>query len=190
VRGLFLGMGEQNNEVKPAPGKRMDFIRSECRKRRCIIRSAIHPSRNPPTNSFEEACFLGGQKSALHLRCVGFVDRTQAQIVFADPRTVFDLRGPNVSFPEFLRALALQVRLQQVAAVCLRGPPRKVFLAAHRDCGSLSPQSKKPVFSANVPRLTSRYVYRRGEVCGKTVSLGDKCWSTPEVLRQPGLARV
>ena len=55
VRGLFLGMGEQNNEVKPAPGKRMDFIRSECRKWRCIIRSAIHPSRNPPTNSFEEA---------------------------------------------------------------------------------------------------------------------------------------
>jgi hypothetical protein len=55
VRGLFLGMGEQNNEVKPAPGKRMDFRRSKCCKWHCIIRSAIYPSRNPPTNSFEEA---------------------------------------------------------------------------------------------------------------------------------------
>jgi hypothetical protein len=59
VRGLFLGMGEgQNNEVKPAPGKRMDFIRSKCCKWRCIIRWAIYPSRNPATNSFEEAYFF------------------------------------------------------------------------------------------------------------------------------------
>ena len=56
VRGLFLGMGEgQNNEVKPAPGKRMDFRRSKCCKWRCIMRSAIYPSPNSPTNSFEEA---------------------------------------------------------------------------------------------------------------------------------------
>jgi len=55
VRGLFPGMGEQNNEVKPAPGKRGDFRRSKRCKWRCIIRSAICLSRNPPTNSFEEA---------------------------------------------------------------------------------------------------------------------------------------
>ena len=59
VRGLFLGMGEgQNNEVKPAPGKRMDFRRSKCCKWPCIMRSAIYPSPDSPTNSFEEAEFL------------------------------------------------------------------------------------------------------------------------------------
>jgi len=56
VRGLFLGMGEgQNNEVKPAPGKRMDFRRSKCCRWPCIMRSAIYPSPNSPTNSLEEA---------------------------------------------------------------------------------------------------------------------------------------
>jgi len=33
----------------------MDFARSECCKWPCIIRLGIYPSRNPPTNSFEEA---------------------------------------------------------------------------------------------------------------------------------------
>jgi len=56
VRGLFLGMGEgQNNEVKPAPRKRMDFRRSKCCKWRCIMRSEVYPSPNSPTNSLEEA---------------------------------------------------------------------------------------------------------------------------------------
>jgi len=53
--GLLLGTGEgQNNEVKPAPGERMDFRHSKCCKWRCVIRLAICPSRNPPTNSCEE----------------------------------------------------------------------------------------------------------------------------------------
>jgi hypothetical protein len=36
----------------------MDFIRSKCCKWHCIIRLGIYPSRNPPTNSFEEATVL------------------------------------------------------------------------------------------------------------------------------------
>jgi len=37
--------------------KRMDFGPSKYRNRRCVICPAIHPSRNPPTDSFEEADF-------------------------------------------------------------------------------------------------------------------------------------
>jgi len=56
VRGLLLGMREgQNNEVKPAPGKRMGFRRSKHCKWPCIIRLGIYPSPNSPTNSSEEA---------------------------------------------------------------------------------------------------------------------------------------
>ena len=61
VRGLFPGIVERPaNKAKPAPGKRetrMDFGRSKYRNRRCVICPAIHPSRNPPTDSFEEADF-------------------------------------------------------------------------------------------------------------------------------------
>jgi hypothetical protein len=90
VRGLFLGMGEgQNNEVKPAPGKRMDFRRSECCKWRCIMRSAIYPRPNSPTNSFEEAVLPRGPFS------VGAASRVWGLKGFALGRPLpgrFDLR--------------------------------------------------------------------------------------------------
>jgi len=56
VRGLFLDVARRlNNKAKLVPEKCGDFGRSKCRKSRRIIHSAIHLSRNPPTNSFEEA---------------------------------------------------------------------------------------------------------------------------------------
>ena len=60
VRGLFLDVARRlNNKAKLVPEKCGDFGRSKCRKSRRIIHSAIHLSRNPPTDSFEEAISIG-----------------------------------------------------------------------------------------------------------------------------------
>jgi hypothetical protein len=72
----------------------MDFRRSKSCKWRCIIRSAIYPSRNPPTNSFEEA----------------------GKIVFAAGRTCQG-KVYGVSLTPLLYGVSLTPLLDPVAAV-------------------------------------------------------------------------
>jgi len=58
-RSFFYHGKRLTGEPKPSPGKRTDLGRSKCSKSGCVIRSGIYPSRNLPTNSFEEADFCG-----------------------------------------------------------------------------------------------------------------------------------
>jgi len=103
------------------------FARRASQVRRChpVLQRAPHDQR-------QEA----DQDRGLGAILLAVIDRAQAQVVFGDPKRVFDLGQADVSSPQPGRGVPLEVGAQQVTTVSQFGPLSSLFMTADKDRSS------------------------------------------------------